>query len=121
MSAEVVVEKCPVKNISFIRYIVLKPPSDNAICAYGFMFGVMCCITNAKLEEKKKQLDLLESPLSTLFAASCYGGFTSCGAYIVSRVMPKQFTPAISVLLIASTGYLGYKLAKSYLTDNSKE
>jgi hypothetical protein len=85
---------------------------------YGFLFGVLCNVTENR---KKKSLNLLDSPLSSLWSASLYGCITACGAGFVSCAMPKQLTPAIPFVLIISSGYLGYKLVKSYISDSTDE
>ena len=120
MSSEIVSSNsCPVKNTSFIRDVILRPPSDSTICGFGFMFGLTYFIVNEKLKKKKEQqLDIIESPLSTLFNASAYGLFTSLGALVVSDVMPRKFTPIVPIALVVSAGYLGYKLIMKYYSKN---
>lgn len=101
---------------SFLQNLIL-PPSDNSIYMCGFLFGVLCNISENR---KKKSLNILDSPLSSLWNASLYGCITACGAGFVSCAMPKQLTPIIPFVLIISGGYLGYNLIKSYIS-NSKD
>ena len=101
-----------------ITTIILTPPSNEAVYMFGFMFGTMCCITDRNTDPRYRRANLISAPLSTLFAASIYGGLTAIGAGLVASLMPKRTTPAIPILLTVSTAYLIYSLFKDTKKDD---